>query len=116
MKAARNISIIAVLALGVAFLPSGGDIADMVLTAITMAFLAVISLAVFRLARANSLSLDALPESRRAVLYSSVGLVVLMVAGTSKMFESGLGTLAWILLLGSAGVGIWLVVSEAKSY
>jgi hypothetical protein len=116
MAAARNIAIIAVLALGVAFLPRGGDVAEAVLTAITMAFLAVLTLAIFRLARSNSLTLDSLPVSRRAILYSSAGLVVLLVAGTSKMFESGLGTLAWILLLGSAGVGIWLVISEAKSY
>lgn len=116
MVVVRNIAIIAVLALGVAFLPRGGDVAEAVLTAVTMAFLVVLTLAVFRLARANSLTLDSLPVSRRAVLYSSVGLVVLMVAGSSKMFESGLGTLAWILLLGSAGIGIWLVVSEAKSY
>jgi hypothetical protein len=31
------------------------------------------------------------------------------------MFDTGLGTLAWILLLGSAVIGIWLVWSEAKS-
>jgi hypothetical protein len=116
MVVARNIAIICILALGVAFLPSGGDFADAVLAAITMAFLAVITLAVARLAQANSLTLDSLPASRRLVLYSSVGLIVLMVAGASKMFDSGLGTLAWILLIGSAAVGIWLVISEAKSY
>lgn len=114
--AARNIAIIAVLALGVAFLPRGGDVASAVFTAITMAFLAVISLAVYRAAQANRMTLSSLPDSRRFVLYSAVGLIVLLIAGASTMFDTGLGTLAWILLLGSAGVGIWLVVSEAKSY
>lgn len=116
MIAARNIAIIAVLAFGVAFLPRGGDIASAVFTAITMAFLTVIVLAVYRASQSNRMTLLALPESRRFVLYSALGLIVLLIAGASKMFDTGLGTLAWILLLGSAGVGIWLVWSEAKSY
>lgn len=115
MQAARNIAIIAILALGVAFLPRGGDIASAVFTAITMVFLAVITLAVYRASQSNRMTLLALPESRRFVLYSALGLIVLLVAGASQMFETGLGTLAWILLLGSAVVGIWLVWSEAKS-
>lgn len=115
MQAARNIAIIAILALGVAFLPRGGDIASAVFTAITMVFLAVITLAVYRASQSNRMTLVALPDSRRFVLYSALGLIVLLVAGASQMFETGLGTLAWILLLGSAVVGIWLVWSEAKS-
>jgi len=114
--AARNIAIIAVLALGVAFIPGGGDIAAAVLTAITMAFLAVISFAVYRAYLANRLTVLTLPDSRRVVLLSAVGLIVLMIAGSSKMFGTGLGTLAWILLMASAAIAIWLVWSEAKSY
>jgi hypothetical protein len=116
MAAARNIAIIALLALGVAFLPGGGDLADAVLTAITMAFLAVISFAVYQAYRANRLTMLALPDSRRLVLFSAVGLIVLMIAGSSMMFQTGLGTLAWILLMASAAIAIWLVWSEAKSY
>jgi len=115
LLAARNIAIIAVLALGVAFLPRGGDIASAVFTLITMAFLAVITLAVYRGSQSNQMTLLALPDSRRFVLYAALGLIVLLIAGASTMFETGLGTLAWILLLGSAAVGIWLVWSEAKT-
>ena len=115
MKAARNIAIIAVLALGVAYLPRGGDFASAVFTLITMAFLTVITLAIYRASQSNRMTLLALPDSRRFVLYGALGLIVLLIAGSSKMFDTGLGTLAWILLLGSAGVGIWLVWSEAKS-
>ena len=116
MRLARNITIVAVLALGVAFLPRGGDIAAAVLTAITMAFLAALSYAVYQAYRSNHLTMLALPEPRRAVLLAAVGLIVLLIAGSSQMFSTGLGTLAWIMLLGSAGVAIWLVWSEAKSY
>ena len=116
MKTARNVLIIAVLALGVAFLPNGGNFAEAVLTALTMAFLAVLSYAVYQAYRSNQLTMLALPESRRIVLLSAVGLIVLLIAGASMMFSSGLGTLAWLLLLGSAGIAIWLVLSEARSY
>jgi hypothetical protein len=50
------------------------------------------------------------------VLYASYGLIVLLIAGAPKMFDTGLGTLAWLLLLGSSVVGIWLVISEARSH
>lgn len=116
MVAVRNIAIIALLALGVAFLPGGGDFADAVFSAISMAFLAVLSFAVYQAYRANRLTMLALPDSRRLVLFSAVGLIVLMIAGTAQMFSTGLGTLAWIALVGSAAVAIWLVWSEAKSY
>lgn len=115
MALARNILIIALLAAGVAFLPNGGNFADAVLTAITMAFLAGIAWTVYRIEYQYRTSMLALPESRRVILYSSFGLVVLLIAGASKMFSTGLGTMAWLLLMASALVGVWLIFSEARS-
>lgn len=115
MAVARNIAIIAVLAAGVAFLPSGGNVASAVITLITMAFLAGITWTVYRLGFQFRTSLLALSDSRRFILYASIGLIVLLVAGASQMFSSGLGTMAWLLLLGSAIAGIWLVVAEARA-
>lgn len=114
MATARNIAIIALLALGVAFLPNGGNVADAVLTAISMAFLAGIAWTVYRLQYTFRTSLLSLPESRRVILYAAFGLIVLLIAGSSMMFGTGLGTLAWLLLMASALVGIWLVASEAR--
>lgn len=116
MTTARNVAIVALLALGVAFLPNGGNVADAALTAITLGFLAAITWAVSRLALARQLTLDTLPDSRRAVLYAGAGLIVLMIAGAGTMFETGLGTLAWLALVASGAVAIWLVLSEARDY
>lgn len=116
MVLARNILIVALLAAGVAFLPNGGNFADAALTAITMAFLAAIAWTVYRLHYQFRTSLLALPDSRRVILYSSLGLIVLLIAGASMMWSSGLGTMAWLLLMGSALAGIWLIVSESRSY
>lgn len=116
MAIARNILIILLLAAGVAFLPNGGNFADAVLTAISMAFLAGIAWTVYRLTYEFRTSLLALPESRRVILYAAFGVLVLMIAGAAQMTSTGLGTLAWILLIGAALVSIWQVVSEARSY
>ncbi len=61
LVAARNIAIIAVIALGVAFLPRGGDIAEAVFALIGMAFLAAITYAIYIASRQNRLTLLALP-------------------------------------------------------
>jgi len=116
MRTVRNIAIIALLALGIAFLPRGGDFADAVLTALTMGFLTAFSYAAYIAWRENQLTMTALSDARRAVFYGCFGMIVLLVAGASKMFSTGPGTLAWLLLLGSALVGIWLVWSDARSY
>lgn len=113
---ARNILIILLLAAGVAFLPNGGNFADAVITAVSMGFLAGIAWTVYRLTYGFRASLLSLPGSRRVILYSAFGVLVLMVAGAAKMTSTGPGTLAWILLIGASLVSIWQVVSEARGY
>lgn len=116
MRVARNIAIILVLALGVAFVPGGGNAADTVLTALTMGFLAGIAWLLYTLSRENRLTLATLSDSRRAILYGALGLIALLIAGTDEMFDTGGGTLAWIVLLGISVAAIWRVWLEANTY
>lgn len=116
MRLARNLLIIALLAAAVAFLPNGGNLADAVMTAITLGFLAAITWAVLQLARSRQLLLDSLPDSRRVVLYAGAGLIVLMVAGAGNLMRSGPGTVVWLALLASGAALIWLPLSEARRY
>jgi hypothetical protein len=112
----RNIGIVMVLAFGVAFLPAGGNIAEAVLTAITIGFLAAIAWMVYLLSRQNQLTLAALSDGRRAILYAAVGLIALLIAGSDEMFATGGGTLAWLLLLGASVAAIWRIWIEANTY
>ena len=112
----RNVAIVMVLALALAFAPHGGNAADAILTAITMGFLAAIAWALFVLSRRNQLTLAALGDGRRAVLYGALGLIALLVAGSDEMFASGGGTLLWILLLGASVGAIWKIWTEANTY
>jgi hypothetical protein len=116
MVALRNVAIVLLLALLVAFAPHGGNVADAVLTAITMGFLAGIVWTLFVLSRQNQLTLAALSDGRRALLYGALGLIALLIAGSDEMFSSGGGTLAWILLLGGSVGAIWRVWTEANTY
>ena len=94
----------------------GGNAADVVLTLITMAFLTAIAWTVYVLSRENQLTLATLSDGRRAILYGSIGLLVLLVAGTDELFSSGGGTVAWILLFAAAVAAIYLVWKEANTY
>jgi hypothetical protein len=112
----RNVAIVVLLALVVAFAPAGGNVANAIVTAITMGFLAGIAWTVFVLSRQNQLTLAALSDGRRAILYGALGLIALLIAGSDELFSSGGGTLVWIFLLGAAVAAIWRVWTEANTY
>lgn len=116
MRTARNVAIVMLVAVPVAFVPGGGNAADALLAALTMALLAGIAWMVYRLSRENQLTLATLSDGRRAILYGAVGLLALLVAGSDRLFSSGGGTLLWIVLLAAAVAAIWRVWMEASSY
>ena len=116
MRTARNVAIVMVLALGVAFAPAGGNFVDAVFTALTMGFLAGIAWMLYTLSRQSQLTLATLSDGRRAVFYGAFGMLALLVAGADKLFSSGGGTLLWILLLGASVAAIWRIWIEANTY
>jgi hypothetical protein len=115
VRAARNVAIIMLLALVVAFLPGGGNAAEALITALTMALLAGVAWMVYTLSRENQLTLATLSDGRRALLYGAVGMIALLIAGTDKLFSSGGGTLLWIVLLAASVAAIWRVWMDANS-
>jgi hypothetical protein len=116
VRTARNVAIIVVLALGVAFLPHGGNVVEAIFAAIWLGFLAGISWMLYVLSRENQLTLATLSDGRRALFYGAFGMIALLIAGTPKLFASGGGTLVWILLLGASVAAIWWVWNEANTY
>jgi hypothetical protein len=116
VRTARNVAIVMVLALGVAFAPGGGNFVDAVFTALTMGFLAGIAWMLYVLSRQNQLTLATLSDGRRAIFYAAFGMIALLIAGADKLFSSGGGTLVWILLLGASVAAIWRIWIEANTY
>jgi hypothetical protein len=115
MRALRNVGIIMLLALLVAFLPNGDNVAEALLTALTMGLLAGIAWMLYTLSRQNQLTLATLTDGRRAILYGAFGLIALLIAGADKMFATGGGTVLWLLLFGTAAAGIWRIWIEANT-
>ena len=84
MRTARNIAIIAVLALPVAFLPAGGEVADAILTALLLGFLAGFALMIYVLYRQNRLTSRPCPTIARALLSAPSACIVLMIAAPTS--------------------------------
>lgn len=115
MIAVRNIAIIALLALLLTALPAGGNVADGILTALWLLFLGAIALLLVRFWKQNSLARDAMTDRQRGTIYGCLGAIALIVAGTDELFDSGVGTVAWLLIM---VVSVWLIITtwrEAQS-
>ena len=117
MRTIRNIAIIALIAILVAFLPGGGQAARAAVTVLMMAFLATIGFAARQVYRENRLTYDTLPDDQRAVLLGSLGVIVLMIAGVDEMLGGGgLGAVLWVTLVACAVLAIAGVWTRARSY
>jgi hypothetical protein len=116
VRTARNVAIVMLLALLVAFLPGGGNFAEAVLTALTMGLLAGITWMLYTFSRENQLTLATLTDGRRAILYGALGMIVLLIAGSDKLFDTGGGTLLWIALLAASVAAIWKVWMDANTH
>jgi hypothetical protein len=116
LKTARNIGIIAVVALAVALLPGGGSTAQLVLAALSLGFLAAIGFLGYRLYRENQFTLWSMSTRHRALLYGGLATAGATLIGTSRFWESGFGTVMWFVLLGGSGLAVYHAWVESRRY
>jgi hypothetical protein len=116
VRAARNIAIIALVAVPVAFMPGGGNAADAVLVFLTLAFLAGIAAMVYTLWRQNQMTLSTLADSRRAAVYGAAGGVALLIAGQDELVGAPGGIIIWLALVAACAFVIFAVWREANTY
>ena len=115
MRTARNIAIIALLALVVAALPGGGNAADAILAVISLIFYALIGAAGFQLYRQYRLTYLGLTDAQRAMVVGSLGAIVLMVAGASDLTASGAGLLVWLAVIALSVITLVKVWGDARA-
>jgi hypothetical protein len=96
----RNIAIVLLLAAIVTFLPGAGRAARTFEAVLQAAFAAGIGYFAYRLYRERQLSIYGLGERYRAVLYGALGLTVVVLAAKQRLWETGLGTFIWFVLVG----------------
>ncbi len=106
LRVLRNIAIVMLLALALAVLPSGGNIAEGVITALGLILLGAMAALAVRAWRESGLARDAMTDRQRGLIYGSLGAIALMIAGADELFDSGPGTIVWIaVMVGS----VWLI-------
>jgi hypothetical protein len=116
VRAIVYIAIILALAAAVALLPGGGTAAGVVGTALSIAFLGTLAWFGARIYRENRMALMSLDDRWRAVLYCAIGVVVVTLAATSKLWLTSAGVIAWFALLGVAAYGFYATWRHAREY
>jgi hypothetical protein len=116
MKLALKFALLALIALALTVAPGGRQTLDVVLTLLTIAFFTAIGVLGFRLYREHRMTLDALTDGQRLVLYGSVGLALLTFTATRLLFGLGLGGLVvWLALLAFCSYGgYWVLVRSRR--
>jgi hypothetical protein len=117
MQFAWKLGVVALVALVLVVLPGGGSAVDVALALLSLLFLAAIAFLGYRLYRQYQLDIDTLEANTRLVLYSSIGLAVLTVVATNRLFDvGGAGIIAWFALLALCSYGIYWVWLQYRSY
>lgn len=116
MTTLRNILIVLVIALLVVLIPGGGTGAAVAQQAIYLAFLACIWWFASLMYRQHRTSLYALGDRRRAVLYIALAVAFLTLTGTTRLWSSGIGTIAWCVLLAGAAYAVFAIIWSARQF
>jgi uncharacterized membrane protein YebE (DUF533 family) len=117
VQLAWKLGVVALIALAVVVLPGGGTGLNLAGRLLTIGFFAAIGFLVYRLYRQYRFELDTLAERQRFVLYVSLGVAVLALTATSRLFDAGgAGVLAWFALVAASSYGIFWVWTHYRSY
>jgi hypothetical protein len=116
MVVARNVAIVLLLAAAVAFLPGGGDGAAIIGGILSTLILVSLVVLLARFYRERRLDIEGLGHRWRAVLYGALGVVVLVMAGRGRLFDSQAGTLVWIAAIAGASYAVYLVWRHYREY
>jgi hypothetical protein len=114
--AVRNVLVIVAIAAAVAFLPGGGDTADVVAATLSVAILAAFVMIFARLYREHRMTIFGLGDRDRGILYGSLGVVVVAMAARERLFDTGAGTGLWFALMIAAGFGLYVVWRNWRTY
>jgi len=114
--AARNLGIIALVALAVAVLPGGSGAASFVLAVLSLGFIAAIGFLGYRLYMENKFTLWSMSDQHRALLYGGIAVATATLIASDRLFASGLGTILWFALLGGSVFSVYHAWVESRRY
>jgi hypothetical protein len=112
----RNILIVLVIAALVALVQGGQTAANVAIQAVTLAFLGTLVWFAVLTYRERRVSLYSLGDGRRALLYVALGVATLTLTATSKLWATGAGSVAWLILLAGSAYAVFAVLWSARNY
>jgi hypothetical protein len=117
MQFAWKLGVVMLVALVIVVLPGGGNVLDVLLTLLSIIFLAAIAFLGYRLFRQYRFDIETLDPNVRLTMYGSIGLAVLTFVATNRLFDAGgLGVLLWFALLALCSYGLYWTWTRYRSY
>ena len=117
MQFAWKIGVVMLVALVIVELPGGGNVLDVLLTLLSITFLAAIALLGYRLFRQYRFDIETLEPNVRLTMYGSIGLAIITFVATNRLFDAGgLGVLLWFALLALCSYGLYWTWTRYRSY
>ncbi len=116
LETARNIAIIVLLGLVVWLVPGGGESADFIGQLLNAIFIVLIALGCGILYRRFRGEIFSLGDTWRFALYAAVGIAIVTVAASRRLFDTGAGAVLWFGLIGAASYTLYLVWQRHRSY
>jgi hypothetical protein len=113
----RNVAVIFLIAAVIYALGHTGDFAlGFLETLISLAFLAALAWIASRLYREHRMEIDALGTRRRAIAYVAIGVGALALTAVDRFWNTGFGTVVWVVLLGCCIYALYAVWRSSREY
>jgi hypothetical protein len=112
----RNVAIILALAAVITLVPGGGRGANIALQVVWLAFLATLFWFAVLSYRQHRVSLYSLGDRRRAMLYAALAVAVLTLTATDRLWQTGAGSVVWLVLLAAAVYAVITIAWSARRY
>ena len=114
--AGRNVLIVVALAAAVYALPGGGTTADIIGELLGIAFAVGIWFFLMRMYREHKATIYGLGDQHRALLYGGLAAILFLGASASRFFDSGPGTVVWLLIVAAAVYALVQVFRQYRAY
>ncbi len=116
LKTTRNVAIVVLIAAAVYLLPGGGRAANTFEALLWIAFGIGIAYLGLRAYREYRVALHGLGDRHRGLLYGGLAGAVFVYAARLRMWQTGLGELAWFVLAGLVVYVLLAVYRHWRAY
>jgi len=112
----RNAAIVLAIAGAVYAVPGGGTAGNVVASLLSLILLGGLLFFAARLYMEHRVTLFGLGDQRRLMLYGALGVALLAAAGTSRMWDTGIGAALWFALMLGALAATYSVWRSTREY